>query len=61
MTQSLNAMMSTTLIGKKARSAPGMIQLTEGEKVSLPLDLLSDASRLQLTSTMQQAISKVYK
>ena len=43
-TSAVNSMLSTTLIGKQARSAPSMIQYTEGQAVDIPIDLLGEAS-----------------
>ncbi len=42
-TSAVNSMLSTTLIGKTARSAPSMIQHTEGQSVDIPIDLMGEA------------------
>ncbi len=45
---SVNGMISASMLGKQARSAPSMLQLVEDEDVKIPIELLGNADNLEI-------------
>ena len=45
---SVNAMISTSMLGKVARSAPSLLELMPDEDVSIPIQLLGDAASVEI-------------